>query len=363
MNVPGVSTSSRLAQIDIIRGYCIASMVAGHVAPGSRLSWALHAFPFFDGASGFVMLSGLVLGIVQHKRLERDGLRSVQVKTARRLGLIYVAQVAITLVALAMVPLARLQHENLPPVEGSGPVEVVARVLGLALAPPVGSVLRLYIVILALAMLAYWLLRRGLPLVVLGGSLALYVVGQVAPQWTSFTANDGVTRGASWAGWQLLFMLTLLVGWHWRQWDVPALLRTRRWAWLGGSVLVIVAAEVLGPRLPGLYEKVTLGPGRIVTAFAVVVLLYVLLDVVLAAVPLARTLLRPVERIGQRSLDSYIIQAVVIVLLLSFVTFSTSGLVGTALALGILGLCWGWAELRRWRSARSVRPALVAASA
>lgn len=341
----------RLAQIDVIRGYCIASMVAGHVASGSLLSRGLHAFPAFDGASGFVLLSGLVLGIVQRKRVVADGLAGVQRRTVRRIGVIWTAQVAITLVAIAVVPLARHDHANLPPLTGLGPLEILVRTALLLLAPPVGSVLRLYVVLLALAMLAYVLLARGRWGLVLAGSVALYCVGVLAPRYTSFVAFDGHTRGASWAGWQLLFVSGLLVGWYWRTADVAGLLARHPWAWGGGAAVVVLVTQLTYETFPGVYDKLVFAPGRIVTAWAVVILLYVLLGVLARRVSLG--VLRPIERIGQRSLDSYVIQAVMIVLVATVVELDPRGLPAQMFAVLVLLVCWAWAEIRHTRRARA----------
>src|SRR4051794_18306348 len=107
-------TPGRLAAVDIIRGFCILSMVSSHLTVGSLLSRALHPFPAFDGAPGFVLLSGLVLGIVQHKRFAAHGLAAVEWKTVRRIGVIVVAQLSLVLLGL-VVGLAA-PHDGVPPV-------------------------------------------------------------------------------------------------------------------------------------------------------------------------------------------------------------------------------------------------------
>ncbi|MFS0703550.1 OpgC domain-containing protein [Cellulomonas sp. 179-A 9B4 NHS] len=335
--------TGRLAAIDVVRGFCIVSMVTGHLAPQSTVSYALHQVPAFDGASGFVLLSGLVLGIVQSRRLTTHGLAAVERKSARRIGVIYVAQVSLGLLALAVAAVATTEHRNVHPA-GTSTAEAVWRVLTLQAAPPAGSVLRLYVVLLALAMLAYVLLARGRWVAVLAGSAALYGVGYLVPQVTSFRSYSG-ELGANWATWQLLLVVALVVGWHW----APARIGERL---LARPLLVtavtgaLVAAAWAGERVaPALYDKTMFGPARVLNAFAVVTLLFVVVSRLLEVLP--RAAFRPIEVIGTRSLDSYVIQAGVAVVVPSFVVGWTDVALGVALA--TLALCWGWAELRRWR--------------
>ena len=51
--------------IDLVRCFCVISMTVGHIASSWPLTLATHPVLYSSGASGFVMLSGLVLGKVQ----------------------------------------------------------------------------------------------------------------------------------------------------------------------------------------------------------------------------------------------------------------------------------------------------------
>lgn len=338
-------TSSRLAAIDIIRGYCIVSMVSSHLTVGSLFSQLMHPFPAFDGASGFVLLSGLVLGIVQSKRVLDSGLPSVERKTVRRIVVILIAQVSLVILGIITAVLAPHPSSDLPLLGKLSAEQISWGFIGMSFAPPPASVLRLYIVLLALAMGAYWLLSRGRWISTLIASIVLYAFGWVAPELTSFRRFDSDALGANWATWQLMFMIAIIIGWHWRSLQIARRLKdSSLWVALAAS-LIIVGAYFGEKVVPELFAKAMFAPGRIVAAFAVVTLLYVIVSWLLLFIP--RVVFRPIEMIGTRSLDSYVIQAIVAITLPAFFAYSMSSSVATIFALGTLLVCWAWAEFRR----------------
>jgi hypothetical protein len=320
-------------------------MVSAHLAAGTLFARATHAIPAFDGASGFVLLSGLVLGIVQRKRFQAHGLAAVQLKSVRRIGVIVVAQISLVALGIAVALVAQYEHRNVPPVLQMSIADVVAGALTLRLAPPSGSVLRLYVILLAVALVAYVLLAHGRWVVAVTGSLLLYAVGWVFSDLTSFHGYNTDALGANWACWQLMFVVALTVGWYWRslhlaekiQQHSPSVAFTT-------SVLIVIA--FVGERLaPGFYLKTMLAPGQLINAFAVVLLLFVVAGWLLKVVP--RWVFRPIEMIGTRSLDSYIIQAGVAVVTPSFLYFPTKSSIAVLAAVATLLICWAWAEWRR----------------
>lgn len=68
-------TGNRDLAIDATRGVAIWSMVTAHFATDAPLASPTHAFPYVDGMSAFVMLSGIVLGLVYQRWVNRYGLR------------------------------------------------------------------------------------------------------------------------------------------------------------------------------------------------------------------------------------------------------------------------------------------------
>lgn len=348
----GEQTAGRDQAIDLIRGYCIVSMVAAHLAGFSIMSAILHLVPKFDGASGFVLLGGLVLGMVQRRRLVRDGIAAVVRKSLRRLVVIYGAQIFLVIAGVAAA-LHGWDNTNFPRMESLSPADVILHSVTMTLAPPGGDVLRLYVFFLALAVGAYLLLKRGRWIAVMAGSFGLHLVGQYFPELTSFSPFAEQARSAGWAGWQFLFISALVLGWYWKELNVPSWLDRNAIKILPTSAGILIFAGACGVLAPdavdeALFSKYTFSMGRIVVAYAVVASLYLCLRRFLRWFP--KTWLRPISMIGRRSLDSYVIQALAVVLLTGFMSMEAKSPYGELAVIGTLFASWGWAELRAWWS-------------
>ena len=98
------TSRQRDGALDVIRGLCLIGMTFGHLAHTSLFTRIIHFHPglWFDGASGFVLMSGLVLGMVQKSRVTRASLATVQRTLLKRAGLIYLVQIATILFAFAV---------------------------------------------------------------------------------------------------------------------------------------------------------------------------------------------------------------------------------------------------------------------
>lgn len=345
---PARSGMGRDEAIDVIRGFCIISMVTGHIAGGTLVSSAFHIFPKFDGASGFVLLSGLVLGRVQSRRVASSGLARVEHKSLRRIALVYVLQVFLVLVGLLGV-VAGWRNSNYPPLDSLSVFEMLAHSMMMTLAPPGGDVLRIYVFLLAIAMGGYVLLSRGHWAIFLGLSILLHIVAQVYPLFSSFSPFSEQAPSAGWAGWQLLFVTALIIGWYWNNLDIGSWLGRHSKAVFFICVATLVCISTVSTVVPApvdeaLFNKYSFPVGRIIAAYAVVVLLYVAAGWCLQRI--SKIWFRPLSMIGKRSLDSYVIQAVAVVAIFGFTSVSSSSLTSVLLSLLTLVLCWGWAEIR-----------------
>lgn len=340
--------SQRDLAIDLIKGYCVASMITGHIAAGSLVANTLHIFPKFDGASGFVLLSGLLLGIIQSARITGPGgFRAVIAQTLKRARIVYVAQILLSVAGVAAAFWFGWNPDTFPPDlrQMSSPTLILG-ILTMNIAPPGGDVLRLYVVFLLLAAGVYALLRqrRSVLTFVLSGAVAC--AGYAFPHETSLSLLGGAPS-ASWAGWQLLFVSAIILGWHWRRLMVAEWIGAHQWTVLlvGAGVSAIAAIASLMPAdEEWLFSKYLFPPGRILVAYAVVAALYVVSSWILRALP--PKLLRPVLLIGQRSLDSYIIQAFAGVLIMAALVLRPTSLTAQIAVVLIIVLCWGWAALR-----------------
>src|SRR5262247_3948568 len=95
--------SSRDLRIDWLRGLAMTCVIINHSKLSSLLSWfSYQRFWVVTAAEVFVVLSGVVLGIVYGRRLDRDGWPAVIKGLVRRAALLYAVFVAVTLSVLAV---------------------------------------------------------------------------------------------------------------------------------------------------------------------------------------------------------------------------------------------------------------------
>ncbi|MBM9469111.1 OpgC domain-containing protein [Nakamurella leprariae] len=366
----------RIAAFDVLRGLCIVSMTTAHLAAGSLPYEVLHAAVWIDGAVGFVFLSGLVLGVVQRSRADRP--TGVVTRTLlRRAGLIYLAHLFLVVLALVIAAVDPERTSTLAPrplasvdgVGGLGPTIWAA--LTLRISPPLVSILSLYVVCLLLAVPAVLALRRGWWPLVVGGSLVLYAVGYVVGEGSTalprstftFPQFPGVPGAVNWACWQLLFLVGLTIGWHWRSERVQSLV---------GNVRVIAAAAVAlalfvvlgyavteGPTaiwrtsVQSLFLEGRLGLGTIVMALLAFLVLRPAAAWLLDTVPMVAS---PFARLGRHALDCYLILSTVVLLTPSVFRLEGASLLATLYAFDVLVLCWVWCLVRDRRRARPPAP-------
>ena len=364
--VTGVAPSAAAASpgrdmaIDVMRGLCIVSMTTAHLAAGSWPFQATHFAILVDGAVGFVLLSGLVVGMTQRRTIERVGLLGGERRLFRRTAVVYAAHLALCVVAFAVVALDPSRIGPYVSVEAlGGPLPATIATLGLQVNPHYTSILSLYVVLLLLGMAAVAALaHRQVPLVVIG-SLALYGAGFRWPATFNFSSQPGVPGAVNWATWQLLFIGALLVGWYWRTAPVRWALASRA-SWCSAALLVIAGAAIgwwmrLGADTPWksvlahIFSEGTLGPGTILLAFAASAVIY---PPCRWLVRRAGPLLSPIARIGRHSLDCYLILSVAVIVLPSVFRYDTAGLLAVGVTVDLLVVMFLWCVLRDRTSAR-----------
>ena len=356
---PPLAAPGRDLAIDVMRGLCIISMTTAHLAAGSWPWHVAHAAIYIDGAVGFVLLSGLVVGITQRRRTDAAGLAEGERKLLRRTVLIYCAHIALCVFAFLVVTAdpTRLDPTHSGPYAGiqelGGPLPAAIATLTLQVNPHYTSILSLYVVLLLLAMAVVAALTHRLTPLVVAGSLALYGAGYWWPLAFTFPAQPGVPGAVNWATWQLLFVGALLVGWHWRSATVRWALHSRL-PWGCALGLVATAAGIgwltrLGGADPWkavvaeVFTEGTLAPATILLAFAAALVGY---PICRALVRIAAPLASPIARIGQHSLDCYLILSVAVILLPSLYRYNPAGLIGVGVTIDLLVVMFGWCLLR-----------------
>ncbi|GAC1543563.1 MAG: hypothetical protein NVS3B12_32090 [Acidimicrobiales bacterium] len=312
--------SHRNPILDAMRGIFILSMTAGHLASGTDVDRWAHPLVWVDGAAGFVLFSGLVLGMQQQRMGERSGPASGRSWLVRRAGFIFVVHVALTVTALSLRS-ATGRPAFLPDVDRfGGPLGALVGVVTLRVQPDFCNVLPLYVVLLLVAVGIVELLRRGHPMVCVGLSFALYAAAQVNSH-VIFLADLSVGANTwSWGAWQALFVGGMVTGWHWSRVreTLHAFRRPIVATAVGVTTALVVMSNLVASRAwPGatswvdaLFAKYELRPGVPVYLAAATVVTYVGLRR-LTAWRAGKAATSALARIGSRSLDCFIMLSLV----------------------------------------------------
>lgn len=348
------SRPARDYTLDSIRGLAILSMAFGHLAGVTLLSKLLHAPTWIDGAILFVLISGLVLGIVQRSAKNRGGVRYSAM--LRRAGFLYVASTLIVIGGTLASEFAASEAARPGITEVGGPVRAIYLILTLQMPAGTLAVLTMYVVLMLAATGFAWLLARGRVLFGLLTSFAVWAFGNLWPDLTTmpyFTQNDRVTF--NWATWQFPFLLMFAVGWYWRAAGVSESIR--RWRIVVPSAAVALFCFVLAVlfgrlhvTIPGIdvaaaFDKWDLDLAVIVYGLAAFIVLYWLVGT-FGRLPVVKSILRWFALLGAFALDSFVILSIVDGLRPLFPDYSSRPLVAFAVAVVTLLLMTLWAIAR-----------------
>jgi hypothetical protein len=355
-------TRGRDLRIDLLRGWCVVTMIAGHIGGASYLHILTGADLFYTSAAeGFITISGLVMGLVYRQRMSREPGAVTFARVLRRTGLLYLLTVSITLITLlatAGLGLHWMQTNAVgDPLASAIPVLTLHRTYYFVDIP------LLYTLLVLVSPLALLALSRGRPLLVLGASWLLWGAYQFIPQWANLPwPVEGNTIFTP-STWQIFFFHALVLGWYQRE-VTEQLSRVPRTAWLAASglgtaaILGLFAVDYLLPHWRGelllspefstylhtaMFGKLHMGLGRIVVS--VVVFTFIYLVVTELWVPISRALNWVLIPLGQHALYAYIVH-ILIALPLTYLydRLPPSGFwerpVNTVLQVGAICLIW-----------------------
>jgi hypothetical protein len=329
--------NGRDPRLDLLRGFCVFAMIVDHIG-GSSWLYALtggNRGPV-TAAEGFVFLSGLVLGIVSKRRVARDGLRAAVRSSLGRAWTLYGLTVTLTLIFVGLTvgtDLAIWVDRSLLGNIESWPSLIVSIVL-LRFTWHGTDILALYALLLAASPLALFLLAGGQRWWLLGGSWVLWLMFQVAPDRAVIPWPIEHASIFPFAAWQALFVSALALGYHredlaaWLQ-RAPghlheshltsqvAMAATAGILVLLGVMLSVGQAHAMVANSVGLgsfdlYDKASLGIGRLVAFASAAILIYAVLTFCWHPIEhLVGWLLIP---LGQASLYAYAVHLFIIVL-------------------------------------------------
>ncbi|WP_157549736.1 OpgC domain-containing protein [Microbacterium sp. Leaf288] len=378
--------SRRDLRIDLLRGIAIVFVLVNHLGMVSLFqNVSQEAIGIVSGAELFVLLSGVVLGMVYRPKIERDGMGETTSLIERRAGKIYVAALGVVLVVglLSLLPFLNATPATTFIDEGTGaagaeatgrvydlysgfdrlfeyPVDpsVFVDILLLRMGPWQVNVLGFYVVMLVVSPLILWALSRRWWIVVLVTSWAVYSIQsflhlRLLP--SQFEDSFPLLT------WQALFVTGMVAGYHrtaivdWftTRWGRAALaicvlatvgLMVFSWnnPYLSSTLdvrLGVVAPNTFSGVYGAWFERTYLDPGRVLNALLVTVTIYALFSV----------LWKPINRavgwffipLGQTTLYVFIMQ-LVFVLIVANIPLLHEGdlLVNTIAYIVILGLMW-----------------------
>ena len=215
------TAAKRDVRIDWLRGLAMTCVIVNHSKLSSLLSWfSYERFWIVTAAEVFVVLSGVVLGMVYGRRLARDGWRAVVRGLGRRALLLYGAFVGVTMSVLALAAMG-VDVAFLVPTDGETAEWFLAPsamttsawrdVLFMRAGPWPFEIIGLYVWLVAAAIPCLLILRRAGWRVVLAASWALYLWYRVEPH--AITAS-GFEMAFPLLAWQLLFVHGIVIGYH-----------------------------------------------------------------------------------------------------------------------------------------------------
>lgn len=308
-------------RLDLLRGYCVLAMTVDHLDAPTWLYLFTGGNRFFvSAAEGFLFISGAVMGIVYRPIAEKSGLRAAVLKALRRALFLYLVTVGATLGFMWLS--ARL---GLPWATGVDLREAWPYVVSLRRTFYLTDVLLLYTVLVGLAPIAFFLLRRGLTPVLVALSWGVWLAHQIRPIDLPWPSEEGAFFYI--AAWQAVFFTALAIGWHRRALTARFGHLVSWWALVASAIgfgILLLAfrygaywltrfQEDGGQALADAFAKWNLPPGRMLACATVFALAYLIATYFWH--PVRATLGRLLMPLGQSALTAYVIQLAVVALL------------------------------------------------
>ncbi|MFN8525096.1 MAG: OpgC domain-containing protein [Chloroflexota bacterium] len=368
-----IDSGGRDLRLDLLRGYAVFAMICDHSAGSSWLTPITGGNRFVTSAAeGFVLLAGLVIGMVYGRRIQRDGWLAGAEAIFRRAIVLYLSTVGLTLLFAGLFRFTSLKLwvDRTYGLGLTDPVELIVGTLTLHYTYHGTDILWMYTILISASPIVFLLLATGRLIPLLLGSWVLWLAYQVFPAqaaipWTATNVNYFPI-----AAWQVLFIAGMAIGYHrdrfratLKRAGLPAEVVLALFAAGLGVLIAIQRAQDTG-RLetwPGisilgdepyqfLFDKASLAPGRLL-AFAIVAGFgYTLIT--MAWLPLSRGLGWLLTPLGTASLKAYGLHLLIILVIFNFQPlarqYDQSALGNTVLQLVTVGATWLGVGAWRW---------------
>lgn len=318
----------RDGRIDLLRGYAGFAMIVDHIGRSGGAGSLLFAVTggnrfFVSAAEAFVLISGVVMGIVYGGIIRKDGAAALLHKSARRAGMLYLSSVSLTLILAGLATIFGLHWA--PDLSHTSIAAWLAGVLTLHRAFYLTDVLLLYTVLVLAAGPVLVALHRGHTRAVLAGTWGLWALWQLSPENAQVPWSMVGAFAFPIPAWQLVFMNGIVVGFH-RQALAEKLRRIPMTLALAVSGMMAAALLALwlvalspfavqqrsGVLASLLLDKDNVAAGRVLTMAVFSVFSYAL--VTLAWTPVRNLTGRLLLPLGEKALFAYVAHLFIVAL-------------------------------------------------
>lgn len=380
-------SGNRDARMDMLRGMAIVFVVVNHVGISSAFQLLTQeTIGVVSGAELFVLLSGVILGMVHGPRAGLE-LGEVVGRTGKRAWTLYVTALAVVLSVYALSLLPFINAAAVTTFTGQGgsaaagttydlyagmdgllqfppPQGLIPALLLLQIGPWQFNIMGLYVILLLVSPLILAALARRLAWLVLTASLALYTAGSV---FRFRLLPSQFEDSFPLLVWQVLFILGVVAGYY-RNRLVGWFSHPRRRLFLAGCLLAAAAAAVFswtGPYLTngldvrlgllpeqtfrqiydGFFNRTYLGAGRLLNVLLITIALYTLLSAYWK--PLEKALGWFLIPLGQATLYVFIMHVFLILAVANVPLLREGHLwLNTAAYVLLFGILWGMVKTR-----------------
>ncbi len=353
------AAEKRDLRLDLLRGFAVLVMVVDHFGGSSWLYLLTGNNLFFtSGAEAFVLISGMVVGIVYGGIARKEGLRAAIVKALQRAWTLYKLTIIMTLTFAILSDVFQLPWAK--GVDLGEPIWFVINVILFRQTYYLADIPMMYTLLMAFAPIGLWLLIKHHTKLLVIGSFLIWGGFQFvnAEQILIFPIVGNTTFHP--AAWQLIFFWAMAFGYHKqtlltkynkRIHLIPYfILSTGLFVWL--LHLYTTEAKILQRIYTGidiesitavLFSKSTVAPGRILATVIVFQFAYLLTTIFWK--PIWASVGWFFTPLGQNSLYSYTMHVVIIGLFYMALPYlpghiTEMGTLNTGLQLGVLVLLW-----------------------
>jgi hypothetical protein len=351
-------------RLDLLRGFAVLVMVVDHFGGASWLYLITGNNSFFtSGAEAFVLISGMVVGIVYGGIAIKDGLRAAVVKALQRAWTLYKLTVVMTLVFAAISDIFQLPWAK--GITLGDPITFTINVILIRQTYYLADIPLMYTLLMASAPIGLWLLYKNHARLLLISSFIIWVFFQFVNAEQIMIAPIVGNTTFHPAAWQLIFFWAMAFGYY-RDAIYARLGVLPRWPFfLFATMLFVWLLHLYSSEIPvlkhlypwvdiqsivnGLFNKSTVAPGRILAT--IIVFQFAYLFCTFFWKPTWAVVGWFFLPLGQNSLYSYTMHVVIVGLFYVALPYlpgiQEMGPLNTALQLGVLFLLW-WLVRRQF---------------